>query len=70
MIEPKFSLTALDMQSQAWIKLSAYLGRRTERLRTELEGDRSDTDTAKLRGRLAEIKALIATVKEVPAAPE
>lgn len=67
-----------DRTSQLWAKLTAHWNKRIEELRYQLEGDRSDIDTAKLRGRIAEIRANLALIKaqevlineEVPAAPE
>lgn len=68
-----------DRTSQTWVKLTAHWTKRIEELRHQLEGDKSDIDTAKLRGRIAEIRINLDLSKsrevligdeEVPAAPE
>ena len=67
-----------DRTSQTWVKLTAHWTKRIDELRLQLEGDRSDIDTAKLRGRIAEIRINLDLSKsrailidnEVPAAPE
>ena len=67
-----------DRTSQTWVKLTAHWTKRIDELRLQLEGDRCDIDTAKLRGRIAEIRINLDLSKsraflidnEVPAAPE
>lgn len=67
-----------DRTSQTWAKLSAHWTKRIDELRHQLEGNRSETETANLRGRIAEIRINLDLSKsreilideEVPAAPE
>jgi hypothetical protein len=53
-IEPHEAETAL------WKKLKAHLEARQTSLRTRLEGDLNEVDTAKTRGHLLEIKMFLA----------
>lgn len=43
-------------------ELVAYITGRIDTLRARLEGDMNERDTAKLRGRIAELKALMAAL--------
>jgi hypothetical protein len=67
--EPSFVLSQLETGSPLWAKLTGHFQRRIEDLRAQLEGDRTDSATASLRGRIAEIRAIM-SLNEVPAAPE
>lgn len=53
-------LTLDDLRSQTWARLQEHLERRRAALQTQLEKDSSPEVTAKLRGRVAEIKELLA----------
>lgn len=67
-----------DRTSQTWVKLAAHWTKRIDELRHQLEGNRTETETANLRGRIAEIRINLDLSKsreilideEVPAAPE
>lgn len=63
-------LTPTDKVSGLWQQLTEHWTDRIEVLRTRLEGDITEADSAKLRGRIAEIRANLAMSNEVPAAPE
>lgn len=72
---PRFALDPSDRISPTWGKLSRYLNARLEQHRLQLEGDKTDTQTAKLRGQIAEVRALLrlaetARVDEFSAAPD
>lgn len=55
--KPPFKLTAEDKLSSLWRKLMAHWQEQLDSLRTQNDGDRSEIETARLRGRIAGIKA-------------
>lgn len=55
-----------DITSQLWIKLKAHWEKELETLRFQLEGDKPDLMTAKLRGRIAEIKTNLSLAHDKP----
>lgn len=63
-------LSLAQRQSPMWRDLMAHWADRIEKLRTQLEGSRSELDTAILRGRIAELRVVMALDKEVPTALE
>ena len=67
--ESAFALTPIDRASGTWIKLMEHWTRRLDVLRSRLEGNLNESETALLRGRIAELRATIALNNEVPAAP-
>lgn len=70
MNEPvSFRLTPGDKQSETWARIKKHLSARREVLRFELEKDRSETDSANLRGRIAEIRLLLDLEREEPNLP-
>ena len=52
-------LDAVDRQKAVWLKLRAHLVDRLTTLRASNDGDKSPIETAKLRGRIAELKLLL-----------
>lgn len=54
-----FELTKQERESSVWKKLEAHYKGRLELRRTQNDGDKSAEETAKLRGRIAEIKELL-----------
>ncbi len=65
MIE-KIILTEGDKMSSAWAKVQKYMDQRLAYLVSQLEGDKDPLQTAKLRGNIAELRALQALGKEHP----
>lgn len=61
--EPPFHLTDGDRMSPVWMKLMKQWALQLEVLRNQNDGDKSDTETAKLRGRIAQLKAVMALDK-------
>lgn len=57
-------LTIEERRSAFWQKLAEHCSDRLEVLRKENDGDKSELDTAKLRGRIAELKLLISLGNE------
>jgi len=53
------NLTIEERRSPLWRKLNEYFERRLSEMRKQNDGDKSETDTANLRGRIAELKLLI-----------
>jgi hypothetical protein len=49
-----------------WKKLKAHMEARQQTLRTRLEGDLNEVETAKVRGQLVEIKLFLALDKPPP----
>jgi hypothetical protein len=67
MTEPQMLvLSTEDKRSPLWGRLMARCERRLADLRIQNEGDKSEVETATLRGRIAEVKALLALDKELP----
>src|SRR5436853_7166738 len=62
-------VTELERQSPLWLKLKAHMEKRIASLRARNDNDRNAEDTAKLRGRIAELK-LIATLDNPAVAME
>lgn len=54
-----FKFKPSDLVSDTWARLKQHLLERQTSLRQQLEGDLNEGDTAKLRGRLAEVKRLL-----------
>ena len=67
---PSFALTHIERQSPMWGRLMAHFAEQVELLRNQLEGPKSESDTARLRGRIAELRSVMALNDEVPAALE
>lgn len=59
-------LTPGERNSVIWQRLMQHFITRREELRAKLEGDLDSTKTAEMRGRLAELRALITLDKDVP----
>lgn len=62
--EPPFTLTESERTSGLWLRLEGYWKGRLERLRAQNDGDRSEAETAKLRGQIAELKASLSLGRE------
>ena len=54
------TLSDFERHSALWIKINKYLLERVETLRSKNDGDLDQFETARLRGRIAELKGLIA----------
>lgn len=59
-------LTHADKQTELWEKLRTHLNERLALLRSQNDNDTSADATAKQRGRIAEIKSLLALENERP----
>lgn len=62
------TLSNEERQSALWLKLRAHLEDRLEALRFQNDGDRTPEETAKIRGRIAEVKNMLALDPPAPAA--
>ena len=62
----KFKLSAVERESPLWKRLEAYYVQRLEGYRRRNDTDLPDGETAKLRGRIGEIKHLLALADETP----
>lgn len=60
----RFVLVPEERNSALIKKLAKYYEDRLDSLRTRNDGDLSETETAKYRGRIAEVKAFLALCKE------
>ena len=58
------TLTDLERQSALWQKLAAHLSERLDAQRARNDGDLSPEDTQKLRGRIAQLKEILALARE------
>lgn len=63
--QEQFELTAIEQASPLWGKLMVYFEGRKRSLRAKNEGDLDPIQTAKVRGQLAELRALM-TLNEEP----
>lgn len=59
-------LTESDIQTLLWKKLEQHLTERLQALRARNDGNLTLEDTAKLRGRIAEVKATLDLAKPSP----
>ncbi|OGT57521.1 MAG: hypothetical protein A3E01_08255 [Gammaproteobacteria bacterium RIFCSPHIGHO2_12_FULL_63_22] len=55
-----------DLQTAVWKKITAHLEQRIQALRERNDKELDDTKTAKLRGRIAEVKELMALDQPAP----
>ena len=55
----KLTLTPMERQSPLWLELMAHFEKRLAHLRIQNEGPLDPIKTADMRGRIAEIKALM-----------
>jgi hypothetical protein len=62
--ELPFALTSSERNSALWLRLDRYWKDRLDRLRAQNDGDKSDIETANLRGRIAELKTIVALGRE------
>ncbi len=62
-----FELTNIERESALWKKLELHLLLRLEEARRRNEADLNEVETAKLRGRILELKALLAQAVPAPA---
>lgn len=65
-IDENIALTDADLQSAAWIKIKAKCEARIKSLRRQNDGDKDPIETAKIRGRIAEVKKLLAMENPSP----
>jgi len=56
---PQKFLTAIDRQSEAWKKVTQHLEDRLQQLRESNDTDVGERETAKIRGRIAEVRSLL-----------
>lgn len=64
------TLTEQEKQSAVWVKLRDHMNERLESLRCQNDGDLTPEQTIKLRGRVAQLKELLAIGKPGPAQAE
>lgn len=62
----RIELSDGDKSSAAWGKVSAYLTKRLDDLRIANDRDMTPDETAKQRGRIAEVKAMQALADDRP----
>lgn len=59
-------LNAAEAQSPLWVKIKAHLEARLDSARLKNDGDLDEVETAKLRGRITELKSFLALDKPPP----
>jgi hypothetical protein len=59
-------MTSVDLKSQAWERFKGDLTTRLHQLRAENDNDLDEKQSAKLRGRISEIKSMLALDKPDP----
>jgi len=67
MSDARLFLDDLDRNSPVWRKVEAYIEERIDELRMQNDTDKDATETARLRGRIAELKILLTQAKPAPA---
>lgn len=65
-IKKPLVLTEADKRSELWLALMTRMESRIEALRRENEGDLNEAQTANKRGRIAELRAMLALHKDQP----
>lgn len=60
-------LTEHESQTAVWLKLETYFKEQLESLRCQNDGDLNELDTAKLRGRVATLKAILSLADKAEA---
>lgn len=55
-----FKLSDTDAHSEAWLRIKEHLEQRLKAYRSQNDGDLDEIKTAKLRGRINELKYLLA----------
>ena len=68
MNQPKqrLTLTRDEKESKLWKRLLEHCESRLQTLRMQNDGDKSEIETAKLRGRILEVKAFLGLDKDLP----
>lgn len=61
-----FILTHVEKDSPLWNRLMGYLDARLKRLRIENDADRTPEQTARLRGRIDEVKLMMGLNNDQP----
>lgn len=62
----RFYLSREEKNSRLWMRLMSHFEERLALLRSQNDGDRSEMETAKIRGSIAEIKQFIALNSDLP----
>jgi hypothetical protein len=62
----RIEITDSDKLNPLWPKMLSLFEQRIEKLRRDNDGDRTEIETAKLRGRIAELRYLVALNAEKP----
>lgn len=62
-------LTAAERQGAVWLKIKKYLDDRLAAARRKNDGDLRESQTARLRGRIDELKAMLAFGEDKPVIP-
>ena len=67
--ELPFRLAPYERHNEVWLKVNKHLTERLFDLRRQNDGDLTPEETAKLRGRIAEIKVLQDLATDLPIQP-
>lgn len=67
--KPQFRLTNGQRASEAWLVIKAHLQDELDLLRQRNDGDHDAIATAKIRGQIAHVKAMLALDKDLPIPP-
>jgi len=62
-METEFKLTQLEMTSSTWARVSTHLEARLQVLREKNDNSQDEQSTARLRGRIEEIKKMLSAGK-------
>lgn len=63
-------LDKADLRSSLWIRLSAHLNERLEEERVRNDGRLNPEETSRLRGRIAQLKEILALAEQEPVQPD
>lgn len=68
MIPQKFQLTPVETSSALWTRIKAHLEDRLSMLREKNDGNLDERQTARVRGRIDEVKSLLGAGESTDAA--
>lgn len=65
-VPERFKLSNVDRGAGVWLQLMKHFESRIRELQAKLEGDQTPEDTAKTRGRIAELRTLQKLNEDLP----
>lgn len=66
LLEEPFDLSEADKMNPLWLRMEPYLAKRLSKLRAQNDADLDPEETAKLRGKISELKTMLNLAKAKP----